>query len=402
MRVPSYETARAFTRRDFALLAVLFVLSRLIVVAAGVISMGVLPSLEGEQYTHLLDGGPALDMWYRQDAGFYTSIATYGYKWQTTSQPDADMAFMPAYPALVRALSGLNAQGCAISPYWSTCTTAAGVALSNAAFFGALLLIFDLARRRFDKATAWRAAFLVLVSPITIYLSGVYTEGLFLFLTALTFWLVERDRAGLALLAATLAALTRSVGVALYPALLLVGWRTYRTSPAVITHPRLKGIIYGLGAHLPLIAFAAYILFMGVTVGDPLAYFSTYETSWGREAGSIVGAFTSYFSGEQVALLGWRLSWLDLILTIVSLGFAVLTFRTDAAWGAFALFAILIPAASGTLVGMPRFVAVIMPFYIMIPRWISTQRGRWALAYGISGGLALLMLVRFVTWRWIA
>ena len=392
------------TRRDALILFALFVASRVMWTLIGVGSLAVLPSQQGEEYTHLLDGGAALDMWYRWDAGFYTSIATYGYDWQNDGAPSADMAFLPVYPLAVRATSGLNLQtGCALSPYLSTCTTIGGLIVSNVALFGALILLFDLVRRRFDRPAAWRAVLLLLVSPISIFLSGVYTEALFIFWVALVFWLIDRDLFGLALIPATLAVLTRSVGVALYPMLLYIAWKTFRASPAsMILQPRLRGVLYALGAHVPLSVFAGYIVYMGVVVDDVGAYFSVYENTWGRQAGNIFEAFTRYFSGESVALIGWGLSWFDLVMTLIYLVLTVFTFRLDMGWGLFALFALLIPIASGTLVGMPRFGAVILPFYIVLARAMDEKRMREVLIYGASVGLALLILVRFVTWRWIA
>ncbi len=390
-------------RREVGFLLLAFVLSRLLVVAAGIFSMQIRGVEQRADFTHLLDGGAALDMWYRWDAGFYATIAIEGYDWQNERQPTADMAFMPVYPLLVRLASGINGQSCAFSPYLSTCATVGGVIVSNLALFGAIALTFDLASRRFNKGVGWRAAFLLMVSPISIFLSGVYTESVFLLLVALTFWLIERDRVGFALIPATFAALTRSVGVALYPALLIVAWRIYRQSPAITNRPRLKGLLIALGAHLPLIAFGGYVLYMGITVGDPLAYFSSYENAWGRTAGSFWESFTVYFSGADVALLGWHPAWFDLIFTILALVLTVFTLRVDGGWGLFALFALLIPIASGTLVGMPRFALVILPFYIIVARWIGDRRSlAWVIAYGGSAALAILILSQFVTWRWIA
>jgi hypothetical protein len=50
---------------------------------------------------------------------------------------------------------------------------------------------------------------------------------------------------------------------------------------------------------------------------------------------------------------------------------------------------------------MPRFGAVLFPFYLLLAAWAD----RWwkqALLYGASVALALLFITRFVTWRWIA
>src|SRR5690606_40368341 len=119
-----------------------------------------------------------------------------------------------------------------------------------------------------------------------IFLSGVYTESLFLLLSLLVFWLLDRDRFALAVSVAVLACLTRSVGVALVPALLWVAWRgrddlrPYRL----------------LAAFIPALVFGGYILLAGASVGDPFAYFTTYDTTWGRAAGTPLQAITAYFS----------------------------------------------------------------------------------------------------------
>ena len=65
---------------------------------------------------------------------------------------------------------------------------------------------------------------------------------------------------------------------------------------------------------------------------------------------------------------GWRVSWIDLILTLFYLGLAVVLLIRERTrtWGLFALFALLIPIASGTLIGMPRFGAVIFAFYVLL------------------------------------
>jgi hypothetical protein len=383
------------TRRDVLLLIVAFLLTRAAIVGAGVIAMRVLESNEAPDHTHLLDQGalvPALDMWYRWDAGFYTSIATYGYKWINENQADADMAFLPVYPTAIHLVSGMTVNGCALSPYLSTCATLGGLLVSNAALLAALFLLFDLALCRYGKAVAWRAALLLLVSPISIFLSGAYTEATFLLLSLLTFWLLERDRFGLAVLVACVACLTRSVGVALFLPLLWVAWRGRTT----VRPYRL------ILAFLPPLVFGAYILLAGLSVGDPLAYFKMYALVWNRTAGTPIHAFTVYFSGQPVALIGWDLSWSDLILTLLFLALAVILLREQTrTWGLFALAALLIPIASGTLIGMPRFGAVIFPFTILLAKW-ADKLPRQVVVYGAAAALALLFIARFVTWKWIA
>lgn len=378
--------------RDLALLLLLFAITRFALVAVGSVAALRLPTPEGEQFTHLLDGGAPLDMWYRQDAGFYTTIATLGYDWANERRPADDMAFLPLYPAFVRLASGVGlatgGERCPLSPYLSTCATLGGLLVSNLALLANTLLLFGLARRRFGAAVAWRAVILLLVTFNSIFLSGVYTESLFLLWVLLTFWGLEREQFALALLCACLACLTRSVGVALFPALLVYAWG--RRSPAQMAL-----------SLLPPLIFAGYILGIGLYVGDPLAYFRAYTTTWGRASASPIEAFTVYFSGQSVSWFGWGVSWIDLAFTLLYLAFGIAVWRLERTWGAFALAAVVIPIATGTLLSMPRFGAIIFPFYLLLARW-GDARWKQALLYGANAALWLLFVTRFVSWRWIA
>lgn len=396
------------TRRQALLILAIFAATRILLTIIGTLAVVYLPSTEGEEFTHLLDGGPALDMWYRWDAGFYATIATEGYDWMNEGRPADDMAFLPLYPLLIRGV--MTVSQCGFTPYQSTCATVGGLLVSNVALLAATFLLFDLTRRYVDTDTAWRAVWLLMLSPGSIFFSGVYTESLFLLLSLLTFWLLGKDRFVLAVLVASLAALTRSVGVALVPALLWAAWRgnpeIAASSNRETAAPDSLSLKSGSGVKLALalipgLVFAAYILAAGNSVGDPLAYFHTYSTTWKRPAGSVIGAFTAYFSGEPVSFFGWELSWIDLFATLGYLALAVWTLRRRVAQGVFALFGIFIPIASGTLVSIPRYGTALFPFYLTLAGW-ARRRWQMALLYGISFALMVLFTVRFVTWKWIA
>jgi hypothetical protein len=398
--VAAAQSARQMRRDTTPILFVvgLFLLTRLALVGAGAVMNTVLPQNEGAEFTHLLDGGAALDMWYRWDAGFYATIATEGYDWRNTGELTGDMAFLPLYPLLVRGVMDIS--GCGYSPYLSTCATVSGLVVSNLALLAAAWLLYDLVQRRHDHSTAQRAVLLLLISPSAIFFSGVYTESLFLLWVVLAFWALERRRFGVAVLAACLAALTRSVGIALYPVLLWHAWQLVRQNGRSWRQLFRSWQFYA--AHLPLLVFGGYIFYAGLTVGDPLAYFRSYQLVWERDiTRSPLDTLLVYFSGADVSLYGAPLSWIDLAAFVASIAFAVAALRYDRAWGLFALAAALIPFASGTLSAMPRFAAVIFPIYVLLALW---TRNRWRLlaVSALSIALALFFVARFVTWRWIA
>jgi hypothetical protein len=390
--------------REALLILALFLLTRLFVVGAGTAVNLYLPHNPelGDEAKYLLDGGPALDMWYRWDAGFYATVATEGFDWVNTGELSGDMAFLPLYPALVRVV--MNATGCTFSPYLSTCATVSGLLVSNLALLGAAWLLYDLTRRRFNRRVALLTALFLLLSPNSIFLSGVYTESLFLLLTIATFWLLEHNRFGAAIVIASCAALTRSVGFALALPLLWHIWTLHGQAQTELTQ-RLRAVLTDRRAYLallPVLIFSGYVLLAGVSVGDPLAYFKSYQVVWQRDVTRAPWqTLLAYFSGDAVSLYGAQLSWIDLFAFVACLAVVGFTWRYDVGWALFSLAATLIPFASGTLTAMPRFAAVLFPLYILLALW-STHRWRLLLALAISIGLMLLFIARFVTWRWIA
>ena len=387
----------ADSRRDVIWLKIsaIFILTRIILLLLSVFFMRAYPMIEGEQYAHLPNTGPALDMWYRWDAGYYTAIAVYGYGWQYISDITHDMAFFPLYPyamqGTMKGIGAVSSAECVWPPQARVCATASGLIISNIALWLSTFLLYDLARCYRNKSVALRAVILLLITPGVIFFSGVYTESLFLLLCLLTFWFVERDRFLLAALFAGLACLTRPVGLALYPVLLGYAWRSpnhrWRRCAA---------------AQIPVLCFGMYILSISVTVGDLGGYFDGYRVLWNREMSLWpYEVFAGYFRGRWSHIPGWYLVWSDLLATLLGFTLAILIWRRHKPWGVFALLAVYMPVTSGTLFSMPRYVMVIFPFYILCADWATTQR-RQIVLYGIFAGLAILFTYQFVTWHWIA
>src|SRR5437899_6843695 len=80
--------------REWVGILALFVCTRLVLIGIGITAMTSLPSVTGSEYRHL-QTTPAVDMWYRWDAGFYLAIARYGYSWVAKRQITPDMVFLP-------------------------------------------------------------------------------------------------------------------------------------------------------------------------------------------------------------------------------------------------------------------------------------------------------------------
>ena len=158
-----------------------------------------------------------LDIWGRWDTGFYLDIARNGYQQiDDTTFRQLKIAFFPLYPMLIRVaiapISGIpQAQEMLL----------AGVLISNLCLLGALLFLYQLTLEIFDDHNiAEKCVLYVLFFPAGFFLSVAYTEALFLFCVLLAFFAGHRDRWALAGIAGFLAALTRSPGILIFPALL--------------------------------------------------------------------------------------------------------------------------------------------------------------------------------------
>lgn len=158
-------------------------------------------------------GPPATQGWHnaidgteRQDAVWYLRLADEG--WATD---DASAAFFPLYPITVRAVAWVLPVDDLI----------AALLVSNVAFLLALLALFALTAEAFGDRVARRAIVVAAIFPTAFFFLAPYTESLFLLLSILAFREARHDRWGRVAVFGALAALTRSVGVLLVPALLV-------------------------------------------------------------------------------------------------------------------------------------------------------------------------------------
>ena len=115
------------------------------------------------------------------DGLWYRLIALEGYAGSTQS---ARAAFWPLFPATMR--------GGSIVTGWTV--DSVGYLVANFAFLGALLVLYRLISLDYgDSVPARRAIWALALFPTTLFFSAVYTESLFLFLSAGALYLWRRD-----------------------------------------------------------------------------------------------------------------------------------------------------------------------------------------------------------------
>ena len=178
-------------------------MTRLPMIAIAELAAMVIGQRPGVHYA--ASDNPLLAVWGRWDAEHYLRIAGQGYF-------GTEPAFFPLYPLLIRIVSGFTGS-----------LLVAGLIVSNAASFLALLYLYKLVEHEYNRHVAQRATFFVSIFPTAIFFSAVYSESLFLFLTVASFYYVRERRWLMAGVFGFFAALTRSEGV-LLAAPLFIEW----------------------------------------------------------------------------------------------------------------------------------------------------------------------------------
>ncbi len=344
----------------------------------------------------LHDLGYFTDIWARWDSDFFIRIAQHGYD-------DASAAFNPLYPALVAGLGRVF-----FGHY-----VLAGLVVSLLAAAGCFVLLDRLATERLGVDGARRAVLYFAVFPMTLFLQAVYSESLFLLLALSAFALAEKKRFAPAGLAAGLAILTRSAGLALLPALALLAWRE---------RDRLRSLG---GVALALPVAAVYPLVLWQQLGDPLA-FRDAQDRWHRHfshAGPLGGLWDGLVAGwrglEQFVVgHGTHVSGVSpmhaaaenvqaLAFLILFLVLTVVVWRSfGAAYGLFAAVSLAIPlsypSSRWPLLSLPRFGLVVFPFFLALAA-LTAGRPRAHTAVVVCSALFLgIAVAQWALWQWVA
>jgi len=326
--------------------------------------------------------GYATDVWARWDSVFFLRIAEHGYD-------HASAAFAPLYPALVWLVGHVF-----FGHY-----VLAGIVVSLAAALGSFVLLYRFAEDRIGDAGAYRSVLYLAVFPMALFLQAVYSESLFLLLTLAAFALAERRRFAAAGAVAGLAILTRIIGVALLPSLVLLAWRQ---------RDRVRALA-GIALALPFAAI--YPLVLWQQIGDPWAFLHA-EDRWHRHlspAGPLGGVWdalrhwTPSGAGADHAI---AVNAESLVLLVVFVALTVVVWRRfGAPYGLFASLSLAIPlsfpSSRWPLLSLPRFGLVVFPFFLALA--VLGARPRVHTAIVACSALFLgIAVTQWALWQWVA
>ena len=353
----------------------LFVWSRATIWAAALLAAAWMPAAHR--------GGYGAGLWTRWDSGWFVLVAEHGY-----ASAAGAAAFFPLYPGLVGAL------GRVLGGHY----VLAGLVVSLAACLVAFELLWRLAAPRLGAATTWRALLYVAVFPTALFLQAVYSESLYLALALAAFLLAERGLWPAAALAAGLALLTRSTGIAVVAALVVLAWPERRRLAWLLLVP---------------VVFAAFPLVLAWQRDEPWAFLDA-QAEWERHlspAGPLGGVWegvralgddpVDFTYAHALAVNAQSLAFLALFLALLPLVWR----RLGAAYGVYALVSLAVPlsypADDFPLLSLPRFGLVIFPFFLVLAQLGERPRVH-ALIVSSSALLLGIAIVQWVTYQWVA
>lgn len=344
----------------------------------------------------------------RWDARWYLHVVDQGY-----DEVIRSAAFFPLFPLLATCISAFG-----IVPW------VAGTLLSIAALAASVVLLAHVTRTfpGGNDAAPWAVAGL-LASPAAVTLAAIYPESLLVALT-LAAWLAALDgRFGTCGVLVGLAMVSKPLGVAALPFLLLQPQQEGALGPlAVWWQSRWHGIVAAV------VVAAAWPLTLLLLVGDPLRFIDA-QAQWSRSAASALGPVSGILAGGHDAADGLRRmlsgalslsrgrianlgdpvgigmqNFVNAVVIVVLVVLAMVTWRrlgaaAGASVAACALLPLWAPGEDVPLLSAPRFLLVAAPAYVALALALP-QRWR-ELWVACSAACAGMVTFGWATWQWV-
>jgi len=311
----------------------------------------------------------------KQDALWFLRIATGGYR-----LGDGSAAFFPLYPLLIRGVSFV------IGGH----PLAAALLVSNLSFLGALCALYSLTASEFSEDVARKTVLFICVFPTSFFFLAPYSESLFLLLSLTSFWGARKGKWWLAGVAGAGAALTRSIGILLVPALAVEAvhqWRKHKGGLAV-------KLAWAGGPALGTLAYLAWWQIRAENWKAPLEFQANWDRHPAFPLTTLVKATTAAWNNGAY----WLLDWLVVVPVLAVAVYAV--FKLRPTYSVYTWACIVAPLCliwdTRPLMSMSRFVVVIFPVFWGVALLVEKRRISQDLVVAVGTAGLALMAVLFV------
>jgi len=341
---------------------------------------------------------PYLDRWYTWDTQYFVKIAQNGYT-EIPGDTGVYEAFFPGMPAALWLVH-------AVVQNW----VVAGLLISFVGGGMAVLAMARLAEEEFGTGVGARAALLLCVSPLGVFLASGYTESLFLAFAVPAWLQARRGRWAAAGLLAAGASCVRITGLFLAAALIVEFASTWL--PARFRAPSHPGaaptrIWHAAWLAVPFVPVIAYFGYLRSSTGSWTYYFDAQKLGWGREYSGFVKTFESMWNAAFTA--GGSPSWqwayrLEIFAVAVGIGLTIFLLARlrygEAVYVATSLIAL---TTSGMYFSTARATLLWWPLWIGLASFGAhpTYGKAFTRVYlFLCVPLAVFLAAAFTTWRW--
>lgn len=321
---------------------------------------------------------PILTAWSNFDGVHYLNIVSRGY--------EAGARFFPLLPMIIYLLS--------LGNIYFPLTYIISIILPNVIFTGALIMFSKLLKLDYPEKISKETIFYLIFFPTSFFFISVYTEGLFLLLTVLSFYFMRKKQWFYASLFAALLSSSRLVGVFILPALIY----EYLTQEKNLN---LKKYIYlmlfSLISTLGLVSYSIYNYFRW----NNFLYFlqAQGELNNGRSTSSLVFPLQTVYRYFKIltSLSAFQFEWWIALVELLSffigcgLLFVAWKKKVRTSYLIFGTLAFLIPVLSGTFSGLPRYLLVLFPIFIALALLNSKKLKIFYLIFCVVISFLLLM-----------
>ncbi len=326
-----------------------------------------------------------LDGWVRWDSFYYRDIAVRGYTHVPSPEGGfADTNFFPLYPLAAR-LVGAPFQSVEIG----------GLIVSNVAFLGALLLLYQFVTDHYGEGVAKRTVLLLAFNPMAYVFSAMYTESLYLLFAIATFTFAERNRWGPAAVFAAFAGATRVPGITILIGLGVLYMEKMRTQGKWLDRRVLWFLLGACGT-------GAVLLFFQLQFGDAFAFRQNHD---GRDFFTgMEGLWNTFTRLVQPALLvrgevniSQATHAIALLLMLLLLAKVARVFPKG-----YSVWIILTIIASMQVWwgGFGRFALPLFPLFVAAALLLKKPSLFQPVLY-LSAMLMTLFAIVFASWNWI-
>lgn len=302
----------------------------------------------------------------------YISIARDGYS-------ELQQSYFPLYPGLVQVVSLLFSKNYILG----------GVIVSWLFFLLGLVYFYKLAGLllKNNQQVMWAVVFLA-AFPTAFYYQVIYTESLFLFLSAGALYYLYSRKYFWAAVFAVFASLTKIQGVLLIIPFFLVIIGFGRFLPTQVLPYIHKHVLHIFLAFAPLYGLLLYSAYLGITHGDPLYYYHA-QSAFGaeRSVDKIILLPQVLFRYIKIFLTTPQnfVFWISVLEFMVCLSFVgVIGYELfkrlrqkkkdmqHISLQSYSLVVLLLPTLTGTLTSLPRYALISFGFFIVLAKLKST------------------------------